>query len=1016
MKSRLLLIISIALLSFPNFNFGQAPNLGTAANFVLFSSVGAVGNTGISHVTGDVGTDNGAITGFGNVNGGMHNSDGATAQCASDLLLAYNELDNAVPTFFPAALLGNGQVLNAGVYSISSPASLDMVLTLDGQNDPNAVFIIQIEGAFATNANSKVKLINGAKACNVFWKIEGMVSMASGTTMRGTVVANNAAITMSAGDTLEGRALSIAGAVTVSGVLAYTPTGCGSPILTGPAAPALGSIECYAIFSSDGPVTNVGVTLVTGDVGTNNGLTIGYNPLFVTGTVHTIPDGSTLAAAADLLNTYTYLNTLPTDITLLYPAQFGNNLVLTPHTYQMNGAATFTDTLYLNAAGNTDAVFVIKINGALSTSTYSRVILTNGTQSKNVFWLVNGAASINDFSNFKGTVVCNSGAINLATGVTIDGRMLTTTGAISSSSITSIMPAGCGSTSSPAVITEPSNQVACVGSSVNFTVVATGTGLSYQWRKGSQILANGGNISGAATAVLTIDPVSLADAASNYNVVVSGTYSPNDTSMNVSLTVQTPPVITSEPMSQTLCAGNSATFSVAATGTGLIYQWRKGTVNLVNGGNISGATSPALTISSTTTADAAANYNVIVSGTCSPNDTSINVSLIVQTPPVITTEPVNQATCTGSSVGFSVTATGTGLVYQWRKGTVNLVNGGNISGATSAALTINPATAIDASSNYNVIVSGTCSPNDTSVNVLLTVYQIPAATTSSNSPVCEGSSIELTAATVAGATYAWTGAGGYSSSAQNPVIPFASPADAGNYSLVVSANGCVSSTSTVTVVVVDCTADLSVTKTVNNPTPLIGQEISFTIQVSNAGPNDATGVVVTDILQSGYTYVSSSATAGSYDPLTGIWLIGALADGQTIQLIVNVTVNPTGEYSNTAVISGNEPDGNTTDNNAAVVPQPTDFHIPEGFSPNNDGTNDLFVIRGIQNYPSNSFMIFNRWGDKVFEATPYENTWDGRSTLGLTLGDEALPVGTYFYILDLGDNSSAIKGTIYLNR
>ena len=924
MKSRLLLIISIALLSFPNYNFGQAPNLGTASNFVLFSTVGAVGNTGISHVTGNVGTDNGAITGFGNVNGGMHTGDGATAQAAADLLLAYNELNSAVPTFFPAALLGNGQVLNAGVYSISSPASLDMVLTLNGQNDHDAVFIIQIDGAFSTNANSKVRLINGAKACNVFWKVEGMVSLASGTTMRGTVVANNAAINMNAGDTLEGRALSIAGAVTVSGVLAYIPTGCGSPILTGPAAPSLGSVECYAVFSSDGPVTNVGITFVTGDVGTNNGLTIGYNPLFVTGTVHTIPDGSTLAAAADLLNTYTYLNTLSPDITLLYPAQFGNDLVLTPHTYLMSGAATFTDTLYLNAEGNADAVFVIKINGALSTSTYSRVILMNGTQSKNVFWLVNGAASINDFSNFKGTIVCNSGAINLATGVTIDGRMLTTTGAISSSSIVSVMPAGCGSTTSPAVITEPTNQVACVGSSADFTVIASGTGVTYQWRKGTVNLLNGGNISGATSSVLTIDPVSLADAASDYNVVVSGTFSPNDTSMNVSLTVQTPPVITSEPISQTLCTGNAA--------------------------------------------------------------------------------------------GFSVTATGTGVTYQWRKGTLNLVNGGNISGATSSVLTINPATSTDVSSSYNVIVSGTCSPNDTSVNVPLTVYQIPSATASSNSPVCEGSSIELTAATVAGATYAWTGADGYSSSAQNPVIPLASSVNAGNYSLTVSTNGCVSPPSTVTVAIFDCTADLSVTKTVNNQTPLIGQEISFTIQVSNAGPNDATGVVVTDILQSGYTYVSSSATAGSYDPLTGIWLIGALADGQTIQLIVNVTVNATGEYSNSAVISGNEPDDNTTDNNATVVPHPTDFHIPEGFSPNNDGTNDLFVIRGIQNYPSNSFLIFNRWGDKVYEATPYENSWDGRSTLGLTLGDEALPVGTYFYILDLGDDSPVIKGTIYLNR
>jgi hypothetical protein len=55
-------------------------------------------------------------------------------------------------------------------------------------------------------------------------------------------------------DTLEGRALTTKGAVTVNGVLAFTPIGCGSPVLTGPKAPALGTAACYAIFSSTGAV------------------------------------------------------------------------------------------------------------------------------------------------------------------------------------------------------------------------------------------------------------------------------------------------------------------------------------------------------------------------------------------------------------------------------------------------------------------------------------------------------------------------------------------------------------------------------------------------------------------------------------------------------------------------------------------------------------------------------------------------------------------------------------------
>jgi hypothetical protein len=436
-------LTAVMLLLIPTLNFAQAPPLGTAADFVLFSTVGAVTNTGISQLTGNVGTNSGSSTGFGNVNGVMHDNDGASAQCAADLLIAYNQLNSTTATFFPAPLLGNGQILTEGVYSISDAATLNLDLTLDAQLNVNAVFIFQIQGSFSTNADSKIKLINGAQACNVFWKVEGLVSMASGTTMRGTVIANNAGINMNTGDTLEGRALSTAGAVTVDGVLAYIPIGCGSPILTGPTAPALASTECYALFSSDGPVSNSGITYVTGDVGTNVGLTIGFDPLLVTGTIHPIPDASTAQCAADLGNVYTYLNTLPTDIELLYPAQFGNNLVLTPHTYLMNAATVFTDTLYLNAQGFANAVFVIQINGALSTSTYSKVLLINGAQAKNVYWKVDGAVNINDYSVFRGTIVCNNGAIDLTTGVTLDGRALTTTGALSTTAITATMPPGC---------------------------------------------------------------------------------------------------------------------------------------------------------------------------------------------------------------------------------------------------------------------------------------------------------------------------------------------------------------------------------------------------------------------------------------------------------------------------------------------------------------------------------------------------------------------------------------------
>jgi hypothetical protein len=435
MKNQLLMAFKAVLLFLlPSLIFAQAPNLGSAVNFVLFSTNGAVSNSGISHLTGKVGTNNGSSTGFGNVNGGMHDGDGISAQAAADLLVAYNQLNSRTPGFFPAPLLGGGQTLNAGVYAITGAATLNLELILDGQNNSAAVFIFQIAGPLSTNANAKVKLINGAQACNVFWKVEGLVDMATGTTMRGTVIANNAGINLNSGDTLEGRALTTSGAITIDGVLAYTPSGCGSPTLTGPSAPILGEAGCYGIFSSDGPVQNAGITSIKGDVGANVGLTTGFDPLKVSGNIHPIPDGSTSKAAADLLVAYTYLNGIAHDIELLYPAQFGRGLVLTPHTYILNGATTFTDKLYLNAQGNANAVFILKIYGALAAASYAEVVLINGTQSKNVYWLVNGATDIEDYAVFNGTIV-SQGAINLFTGAKLNGRALTGVGALATNAI-----------------------------------------------------------------------------------------------------------------------------------------------------------------------------------------------------------------------------------------------------------------------------------------------------------------------------------------------------------------------------------------------------------------------------------------------------------------------------------------------------------------------------------------------------------------------------------------------------
>ena len=443
MNKFLLLAASAASICYAPKSLAQAPVLGTSSSFALFSTNGAVSNTGFSHLTGNVGTNNGSSTNFGNVDGVMHDADIATAIAAADLTIAYNQLDAAIPQFFPAPLLGNGQTLFAGTYAIGQSASLSNTLTLDAQGDPNAVFIFQVEGSFSSSAGAQVLLANGALACNVFWKIEGLADFATGTSLKGTIVANNAAIIMNSGVTLEGRALSTTGAITISGATVRTPIGCGSADLNGPVEPALGSVACFTVFSGSGEVTNTGISFVNGDVGTNVGLTTGFQADNVTGTVHANPDIFTAQCAADLSVAYTHLNVLPNDIELLYPAVFGNDLVLTPHTYILNGATVITGELVLNAEDNEDAVFVIKVNGALSTATYAKVILINGAKAENVYWKIDGAVNLNDYAEFKGTLICNNGAMILNTGVAVEGRALSTTGGVSTFGINAMMTPGC---------------------------------------------------------------------------------------------------------------------------------------------------------------------------------------------------------------------------------------------------------------------------------------------------------------------------------------------------------------------------------------------------------------------------------------------------------------------------------------------------------------------------------------------------------------------------------------------
>lgn len=440
-------LTAVFLLLIPFINFAQAPTLGTTADFVLFTSSGALTNTGASQLTlltGDVGSNYTDIqTNLGNIDGSFYTTgDGVTAQAAADLVDLYNELYGLSQDYALATLLGGPDHFPPGVYANNAVTSLDGNLILDADGDPDAlfIFVIKAPGTFSSTANSSIELIDSAQACNVFWLVEGTVGIATGNTMKGTFV-SAAAISFAAETEFEGRALTKVGAITINNnqqsFLAQKPIGCGSPVLTGPAAPNLGTAGDFALFTGNGSMANSGVSTIVGDVGSNTAAPTGFDePTTVDGTVYA-PNSVTIAANTDLGNAYDDLNTLSHDIKLIEPTLFGHGLILTPQTYLLDAATTLTGDLYLDALGNPDAVFAIKVNGAFNTIVDSKVLLINGAKAENVYWHVVGAVTIEGGNFFEGTII-STGAVDIKVATELNGRALTKTGGFNIVAITAI--------------------------------------------------------------------------------------------------------------------------------------------------------------------------------------------------------------------------------------------------------------------------------------------------------------------------------------------------------------------------------------------------------------------------------------------------------------------------------------------------------------------------------------------------------------------------------------------------
>jgi hypothetical protein len=222
------LLATIALLFISNFSFGQTiqstqagplrPNLGTASTYAIFTGGGAINNTGLSMLMGDVGQDGAyAFNGFppGTYTGALNRNNGASALAKSDLLTAWTNEAAVTCGFVLGVGIVNGQTFNSAVYCAGGASTTTGNITFDAQGDASAIFIVKIGGQLSANAGTHILLANGALATNIYWFVDGAVNIADNSTFKGVIVARGA-ITFLGTSSLDGRALTTAGAINLA--------------------------------------------------------------------------------------------------------------------------------------------------------------------------------------------------------------------------------------------------------------------------------------------------------------------------------------------------------------------------------------------------------------------------------------------------------------------------------------------------------------------------------------------------------------------------------------------------------------------------------------------------------------------------------------------------------------------------------------------------------------------------------------------------------------------------------
>lgn len=475
-------------------------------------------------------------------------------------------------------------------------------------------------------------------------------------------------------------------------------------------------------------------------------------------------------------------------------------------------------------------------------------------------------------------------------------------------------PAGLTVASNTIIVTPPSDATLCEGDEAIFSVDATGTSLTYEWYKASQVapLADGVDVSGATTNTLTLSNLTITDA-DVYSCVVSG-FCTDESSLGANLDISEHVTINNQPTNKSACPGGTTSFTVNASGDIISYQWYKDGVDISTlppDPNILNDNTPTLTINNLTAAYAG-DYRCEIVGDCETLNTNTATLTVNET--TTSTDPANVTDCEGETVSFSITTAGTNLTYQWYKDGVAIADGAQVSGSTfsgteNTTLVIDNAKPAD-NGSYHCFVDGQCTDITTNT-ATLTINPTTAVTLQpSDIAVVDGGTANFTI-TAEGVidSYQWykdgvpLANGGNISGADLATLtidPVAYGIDEGDYHCVVISAACGNANSNPAALTI--LPSTYVTTQPVNTTKCEGEDLILSI-TTTGGP---------------HTYEWQFDNGGVYTPLVDGGHIsgsGSIVSGVTTTSLVITGVQPEDEGFYRCVLNG----GSDLSNSALVT-------------------------------------------------------------------------------------------------